>query len=239
MSSMTKNNEIHPTAILSGEVRLGHGNRIGPNCIIEGPVELGDHNWIGGGAVIGAMPEVRSLDHFARNGVGGVRIGDRTVIREASQIHQGWNRTTEIGNDVFIMNQSYVAHDCVIGDFATLASSVLLAGHVSVGEGANLGLGTKVHQFRVVGAGCIVGMGSVVSRDLPAISKAYGAPAKVRGANIVGLERLGATPELIALVKEAYADDSKSNLELQQSFEIEWLTLLGATVQAATRITGD
>jgi UDP-N-acetylglucosamine acyltransferase len=37
----------------------------------------------------------------------------------------------------------------------------------------------------------MVGMGSVVTRDVPPFSKAFGNPARVRGANVVGMERSG------------------------------------------------
>jgi hypothetical protein len=37
----------------------------------------------------------------------------------------------------------------------------------------------------------MVGMGSIVVSDLPALSLSFGCPAKVRGVNRLGLERLG------------------------------------------------
>jgi UDP-N-acetylglucosamine acyltransferase len=68
---------------------------------------------------------------------------------------------------------------------------VLLAGHVRVGNAANLGLGASVHQGRYVGAGVMLGMSSVVTRDIPPFAKAYGSPARVVGANVVGMRRGG------------------------------------------------
>ena len=153
----TTMNEIHPSVVIAGDVRFGTGNVIGPNVVVYGPVTIGDDNWIGAGVVIGAPPEVRSFAHprgGKRTAGAGARIGDGNVIREYAQIHQGWKQPTVIGDDAFIMNQVYVAHDCVLADGVTLASSVLLAGHVHVGDRANLGLGTAVHQGRHVGQGC-------------------------------------------------------------------------------------
>lgn len=187
-------NEIHPTAVLTGDVRLGEGNSIGPFAVLTGPLTIGDGNWIGAGAVVGAPPEVRSWKHptEASPSLGaGIRIGNRNVVREYAQIHQGWKAHTVIGDDAFIMNQCYVAHDGWIGDGATLASSVLLAGHVTISEGANLGLGTAVHQFRTVGRGAMVGMSSVITRDVPPYAKVYGSPAAVHGANVIGMQRAG------------------------------------------------
>lgn len=187
-------NRIHPTAVVADDARLGDGNVIGPFVVIHSGVVLGDGNWIGAGVVLGAPPEVRSFEHpresHDAHGAG-VVIGSGNTIREYAQIHQGSTHPTRVGDRAFIMNQVYIAHDCQLGDDVTLASSVLLAGHVRVGDKANLGLGTKVHQFRSVGAGAMVGMGSVVTADVPSFAKGYGVPARVVGANVVGMERSG------------------------------------------------
>ncbi|MEN0021670.1 MAG: acyl-ACP--UDP-N- acetylglucosamine O-acyltransferase [Microbacterium sp.] len=185
---------IHPSAVVDPGALLGTGNVIGPNVVIHAGVQVGDDNWIGAGVVLGAPPEVRTFVHPRHSGDShgaGLVIGSGNVIREAAQIHQGSQHATTIGDGAFIMNQVYVAHDGVLGDGVTLASSVLLAGHVRIGAGANLGLGTSVHQFRRVGQGAMIGMGSVVTADVPEFAKAYGVPARVVGANVVGMQRSG------------------------------------------------
>jgi UDP-N-acetylglucosamine acyltransferase len=203
-------NSLHPSAQLIGDVTLGRGNTIGPLAVIIGPVTIGDDNWIGSGAVIGAPPEVRGwphptdADHLSSGN--GIKIGDSNVLREYVQVHQGWHGITYIGDETFIMNQSYVAHDCQLEDRVTLASSVLLAGHVRIGAGANLGLGTQVHQRTYIGNGAMLGMGSVVTRSVPPFCKAYGNPAHVHGANSVGMERGGMPASTIDAAQRAYAD---------------------------------
>jgi UDP-N-acetylglucosamine acyltransferase len=142
----------------------------------------------------------------------GVVIGDNNVFREASQVHQGHKRATTIGNDVYVMNQVYVAHDCILDDGATLASSVLLAGNVHLHRGANIGLGTVVHQGLEVGPLTMVGMGSVVTKPVPAFSKAFGVPLRAVGINSVGLLRAGFTDSEIAeLVADAESGKFRPN----------------------------
>ena len=187
-------NSLHPTAQVIGDVRIGEGNVIGPYAVLIGPLTLGDDNWVGSGTTIGSPPEVRAFDHqpVDRGEMsGGLEIGSANVIREGVQIHRGWRGTTRIEDSAFIMNQSYVAHDCVVGTGVTLASSVLLAGHVTLGAGVNLGMGAVVHQRRVIGDGAMIGMGSVVTRDVLPFAKVYGNPARLHGANTVGLTRAG------------------------------------------------
>jgi UDP-N-acetylglucosamine acyltransferase len=219
-------NSIHPTAVIDGDVLLGTGNTIGPFAVITGPVTIGNENWIGSGVVVGAPPEVRSWPHPSdaaeRSSGSGVTIGDGNVFREHVQIHQGWKARTRVGNGTFIMNQSYLAHDSVVDDGATLASSVLLAGHVHIGPNANLGLGTTVHQFRTIGRGAMIGMSSAVTRDVPPFAKAFGNPAVVRGANVIGMERVGVAAEMIVVLRRIYEGedvslDEVTDLELREA----------------------
>lgn len=204
-------NDIHPTAILVGDVGLGERNVIGAHVVIHGPVVIGDDNWFGTGVVIGAPPEVRSFPHPVGSETvtqHGVRIGSRNIIREYAQIHQGWQSTTVVGDDAFIMNQVYVAHDCHLGDEVTIASSALLAGHVRVGDRANLGLGAAVHQRCYIGEGAMVGMGAVVTRDVPPFATVYGNPARVVSANEVGMRRSGMSEATVAALAGHYGSGS-------------------------------
>lgn len=207
-------NSIHPTAVISGDVTLGDNNVVGPYSVISGPARIGDNNFMGAFTVIGASPEIRSIDHLDPTPTHGVILGSENVIREAVQIHGGWHNTTTVGDRAFIMNQCYIAHDCCLGNDVTLASSVLLAGHVTVESGANLGMGTTVHQRRIVGSGAVVGMGSVVSRDIPLLAKAYGNPARIHGANVIGIERAGGSSDFIAEVDGIFRNNSWSSNDL-------------------------
>ncbi|MDT0278397.1 UDP-N-acetylglucosamine acyltransferase [Blastococcus goldschmidtiae] len=202
-------NRVHPTAIVGEGVELGTDNVIGPYAVITGPCRIGDRNWIGAHAVIGAAPEIHGHDHGLPWGGGtddvGVEIGDDSVVREFVTVHRGTRRRTGIGDRCFVMNKAHFGHDAVIEDDVTLAVGVILGGHVEVGAGANLGLAAVLHQRRVVGPGAMVGMSAVVTRDIPPYAKAFGAPARVRGVNEVGMRRRGIDAAVIAAVAEQYA----------------------------------
>ena len=60
-------------------------------------------------------------------------------------------------------------------------------------------------QRRVIGPGAMVGMGSVVTRDVPPFAKAYGNPCRVRGANAVGMTRGGLPQDAVDFLAAAYA----------------------------------
>jgi UDP-N-acetylglucosamine acyltransferase len=159
--------------------------------------------------VVGAPAEIRDTDHGAawdgRVVGAGVTIGSGTVVRELVTIHQGHHEPTVVGSGCYLMNKVYVAHDGQVGDRVTMASSVTLGGHVHVGDDANLGMCTVVHQRRVIGPGAMVGMGSVVTRDVPPYAKAYGNACRVRGANSVGMTRGGLPQDAVDFLAAAYA----------------------------------
>jgi len=90
---------------------------------------------------------------------------------------------TSIGRHFHCNIYSYVAHDCVIGNFVTFAPGVMCNGNVHVGDYAYIGTGAILRQGKPgkplqIGAGAVVGMGAVVTRDVPPGQTVIGNPAK-------------------------------------------------------------
>lgn len=73
---------------------------------------------------------------------------------------------------------SYVEHDCVIGDFVTLAPGAKINGNVKIGDHAYIGAGAVIRQGLSVGAAAVVGMGAVVTKNVPPGATVVGNPAK-------------------------------------------------------------
>lgn len=73
---------------------------------------------------------------------------------------------------------SYVEHDCIIGDFVTLAPGAKLNGNVRIGDHAYIGSGAVIRQNVEIGAGAVVGMGAVVTKSVPAGATVVGNPAR-------------------------------------------------------------
>jgi sugar O-acyltransferase (sialic acid O-acetyltransferase NeuD family) len=91
--------------------------------------------------------------------------------------------TVRIGTAFHGNIYSYVAHDCVIGDYVTFAPAVKCNGNVVIEDHAYIGTGAIIKQGKpgqplVIGRKAVVGMGAVVTKDVPAGETVIGNPAK-------------------------------------------------------------
>jgi sugar O-acyltransferase (sialic acid O-acetyltransferase NeuD family) len=78
---------------------------------------------------------------------------------------------------------SYVAHDCLVGDYVTLAPSVQCNGNIVIEDHAYIGTAAILKQGEmgkplVIGRGAVVGMGAVVTKSVPAGVTVVGNPAR-------------------------------------------------------------
>ena len=104
-----------------------------------------------------------------------VKLGRGVVILPGAIVNAG-----AVINDLAIINSgAVVEHDCHVGLGAHLGPLCGLAGNVSIGRLAFLGLGAKVIPGVKIGAGTILGAGAVVIEDLPENVTAVGVPARI------------------------------------------------------------
>ncbi len=79
---------------------------------------------------------------------------------------------------------SYIAHDCIIGDYVTFAPRVSCNGNIIIEDHAYIGAGAVIKQGTpdqplIIGRGAVVGMGAVVTKSVPAGVTVVGNPARV------------------------------------------------------------
>ncbi len=214
-------NDIHATAVVEDGAKIGADVRIGPYCIIGEGVDLSDrvhlhsHVVVSGHTQIGAETEIYP---FASIGLppqdlkfagedSELRIGARTQIREHVTMNPGTSGgglITSVGDDCLFMVGSHVAHDCRVGNNVILANNATLAGHVHVGDFAIIGGLSAIHQFVRIGAHAMVGGMSGVEHDLIPYGSAMGERARLRGLNLVGLQRRDFSRDDIQHLRTAY-----------------------------------
>lgn len=224
---------VAPTARIHPDARIGPRTRIGEFCIIESDVEigadcllepyvfikrwttLGDSNEISAGTVLGTDP----LDKNFTGERSYLRIGRGNKIREHYTISRGTKpeSVTTVGDENYIMTSGHIAHNCVIGNRAVIASCALVAGYVEVGDQAFISGGVVVHQFSRIGRLAMIGGNTRVNLDVPPFFLYSGFNVEAKGLNIVGLKRAGFTVAQVANLKLAYRLLYRSGLKLEDA----------------------
>lgn len=91
-----------------------------------------------------------------------------------------------IEDNVGLGIQSVISHDALIGQSSQISPHAAVSGHAGIGRGTFVGAGACIREKVKVGADCIIGMGAVVTGNIPGGSVAYGNPARVMRENLRG-----------------------------------------------------
>jgi sugar O-acyltransferase (sialic acid O-acetyltransferase NeuD family) len=87
---------------------------------------------------------------------------------------------TSLGFGVNIKRNSSVGHHNEISDYVTINPGVTLSSFVKIGSNTMIGSGTSIKNNITIGENCIIGVGSVVVKDIPDNSIAFGNPCVVK-----------------------------------------------------------
>jgi UDP-N-acetylglucosamine acyltransferase len=175
-------NYIHPTAVIGPNVEMGDNNYIGPFCLIGYPAEHKDF-WPGG--VIQTDMRDIIINPSAEGITGKVIIGNNCKLTGLVTVDAGTTLPTVIRDGVWILKHGHIGHDAMIKDNVVISCGAKIGGHCEIGEGSNIGLNATVHQRVIIPEGCMIGMGTVVTKktELKPFRKYAGVPAKDIGEN--------------------------------------------------------
>jgi sugar O-acyltransferase (sialic acid O-acetyltransferase NeuD family) len=165
--------QVNGVAVLGGIRELGNL----PNAFVVVTTGRPD-NYASRPALISALdlPEERyaTIVHPSAAVSASAQIGPGCVLLACVVLTSG----VRIGSHVRIMPHVTLTHDDIVEDFATLASGVCLGGGVRISQCAYVGAGALIRENRTVGASALVGMGAVVTVDIPAHEVWAGVPAR-------------------------------------------------------------
>jgi len=210
---------VGPHAFVGRHVRIGANCRVGASAIVDGWTDVGDDCEIYPFASIGQAPQ----DLKYRGEETRLLIGQRNIFREFVTIHrgtQGGGGVTTIGDRNLFMAYVHVAHDCHVGHDTIFGNMATLGGHVTVEDFVNISAGSGVHQFCRVGRHAFIGGYSVVTKDALPFARTVGSrPARIYGANTVGLVRRGFTADVIAKLKRSFRYLLQSKLNTTRALQ--------------------
>jgi len=182
-----KDAEIDPLVYIGhycyvGKCKIGEGTIIYGNNYIYSSVVIGRNVIIHAGAVIGAEGS-----GFARNAngdlekfpqVGGVVIEDNVEIGANTIITRGAMGNTVIGQGSKIGNLCYVGHGAIIGKHCLILNHSSLGGYCQIGDHSQVSLGACIRNTIQIGKNTLVGMGSVVTKNVSDNKTVFGVPAR-------------------------------------------------------------
>lgn len=233
MENATSN--MHSTAVVHPDAKIGQGVIIGPGAVIGENVSIGDGTKIGANVVVGGWTTIgQRCELYPGSAVGlepqdlkfkgeksFCNIGDETVIRECVTISRatGEGEETRIGNNCLFQACTHVAHNCIVGNNVIMSNCAGLAGHVIVEDRVVIGGIAGIHQFVKIGRNAMVGGMAKVVQDIPPYVIADGQPARVIGLNSVGLSRAGISEEVRHDLKQAFRIIYRSGFSLSRAIE--------------------
>jgi UDP-3-O-[3-hydroxymyristoyl] glucosamine N-acyltransferase len=191
---------IHPSAVVAPGAMIDPSAAIGPLCTVADAVEigagcvlhagvhlytgvrLGRHVTVHSGTVVGADGFGYERDRegalVAIPHVGGVVIEDDVQIGANAAIDRGAIEDTWIGRGACIDNLVHVAHNVRIGRGTAVIAHAMVAGSVTLGERAWIAPTACLRDGIAVGDDAMVGLGAVVTHDVPCGETVLGNPAR-------------------------------------------------------------
>ncbi len=211
--------EVGAFAVVGPDVELGEGCVVHSHAVINGPTKFGERNVFHPFCVIGGDPQ----DYTFRGEHVELLVGDGNIFREHVTISRGTKKggaVTRVGDDNFFLSYSHVGHDCQVGNGTLFVNGATLAGHVTVQDFVTVGAFSPVHQFCRLGKYAYIGACTVITQDvLPFSLIVTERETRCFGANTIGLERKGFSPERIQALQRAFKILVRSKKNTTQALE--------------------
>lgn len=190
---------IHPTAIIDPDAKIGNNVAIGAycvigkviigdDCVLDSNVRVYDDTVMGKGCIIKAGAVLGGAgfgfetdengNKFRFPQIGGLIIGNQVEIGANTCVDRGALSNTEIGDYTKINNLCHIAHNNKIGKNVIITGCVNISGSNVIEDNVWIAPNASIRGYVHLGKGCVVGMGAVATKDIPAGETWVGNPAK-------------------------------------------------------------
>ena len=109
---------------------------------------------------------VSSLSNLAN----GVFIGAGSIVGSGVQLDE----------HVFVNRKVSIGHDTVVDAYSRLQPGCNLGGHIHIGSGVTVGMGSNIIEELEIGSGSVIAAGSAVIKDVPERVLMAGVPAQIK-----------------------------------------------------------
>lgn len=148
--------EVHPTAIIEGDVLIGHGTVIGTGAIVRGPTIIGANCFIGPSLVRSALVGDGCVIGYA------CEVARSVLLNGVKLAHLSYVGDTIIGNRVNVGGGTFFANVKLNGSEVLVTvgkqrcpTGVTRLGAL-IGDDCKIGAGCVLNPGAVLGKGCIV-----------------------------------------------------------------------------------
>jgi UDP-3-O-[3-hydroxymyristoyl] glucosamine N-acyltransferase len=176
------NVSIGAYSVVGENCTIGNNTVIDSNCIIYNDVRIGNNCRIKSSSVLGGegfgyeYDDEGNLFRFPQ--LGKLIIGNYVDIGSNTCIDRGSLSDTFISDHCKINNLCHIAHNNFIGKNTIVTSGVSIAGSNHIGTNVWIAPNSSIKGWLKIGDKSIIGMGSVVTKNISNNETWYGNPAR-------------------------------------------------------------
>ncbi len=178
-----KESSIHSTVSIGENVVLGKNVTLHQNVVIYGDTKIGNNVTIHANTVIGKpgfgyVKDEKENKWVTFPQISGVVIEDNVDIGSCVVVDRGALNDTIIGEGTKIDNLVHIAHGVKIGRNCLIIACAEVSGSVTLGDNVWVAPNASIRENITIGSDALIGLGTVVIRDVPDNSVIIGNPGK-------------------------------------------------------------